>query len=158
MTDSTIATGYIAPLHGRGASGLFLSGVVSIVVAVAGATGPSVPLISFGLAGLMASGAGLYLYWSEMRKKPAIQVFADRIEFLRGHRRGTVLFSEVTDVRGIQWGGSIYPYTRPSRFLILETKDGEWQFGPEVANCAELQESVVQALRDSRGLVTSSEE
>lgn len=158
MNESPIATGYTAPLHGRGATGYFLSGIISIVVAVAGGTGPSVPLIAFGLTGLAASGLGLYLYWSTLRKRPAVQVYTDRIEFLRGHRTGTVRFSEITDVRGIQWGGSIYPYTRAARFIILETKDNEWQFGPEVANCTELQETVMRVLNESRGIATSSVE
>ena len=65
---------------------------------------------------------------------------------LRGHLTGVVEFRHVTDVRALQWGGSLYPYTRTSRFLILETAQGEWQFGPEVANSAELQETLVGAL------------
>ena len=150
-TETPIATGYTAPLHGRGASGFVLTGLFSLVVVAAGLSGPSVPIIAFGFAGLFASIAGLYLYWSTVRKKPAVQVYADRVEFLRGHRTGVVPFSEVTNVRAMQWGGSLYPYTRPARFIILETKDNEWQFGPEVANCNELQETVVRLLNAAHG-------
>jgi hypothetical protein len=146
VTSQPLAIGYAAPLHGRGATGFILGLIFSVVVVIVGAAGTSVPLVAFGVAGVLGFGAGLSLYWRAGRSKPAIRVFADRVEFLRGHRTGAVPFGEVTDVRAMQWGGSIYPYTRASRFLILETADGEWQFGPEVANCLELQETLVRAL------------
>lgn len=144
--EQPLATGYLAPLHGRGATGFLLGLVFSVVVVIVGAAGGSVPLAAFGLAGLVGFGLGLYLYWRSGRSKPAIRIFEDRIEFVRGHLTGVVEFRHVTDVRALQWGGSLYPYTRTSRFLILETAQGEWQFGPEVANSAELQETLVGAL------------
>lgn len=146
MNPQPLATGYAAPLHGRGATGFFLGLIFSVVVFVAGAAGGTVPLAAFGIAGAVGFGLGLYLYWRAGRSKPAISIFEDRVEFLRGHRTGVVPFAAVTNVRAMQWGGSIYPFTRASRFIILETKDGEWQFGPEVANCNELQETLVGAL------------
>ena len=146
MTSQPIATGYAAPLHGRGATGFILGAIFSVVVIVAGGAGGSAPLLAFGLAGLVAFGLGLYLYWRVGRTEPVIRIFEDRVEFLRGHRTGVVPFGEVTNVRTMQWGGSIYPYTRASRFIILETPDGEWQFGPEVANCMALQQTLVGAL------------
>jgi hypothetical protein len=150
-SESPLATGYAAPLHGHGATGFILTGIISIVVVVAGLTG-SVPFVLFGLGGLLASAIGLYLYWSTVRTKPAVQVYADRVEFLRGHRTGVVWYSDITNVRAMQWGGSLYPYTRATRFIILETQDGEWQFGPEVANCKDVQEAVVRALNAATGV------
>lgn len=110
----------------------------------------TVPLVAFGVAGVLGFGLGLYLYWRTGRSKPAVRVFADRVEFPRGHRRGVVPFAEVTNVRAMQWGGSIYPYTRASRFIILETADGEWRFGPRRWAAMELQETLVRALERSR--------
>lgn len=150
MTTEPLATGYAAPLHGRGATGFILGLIFSVVVVVAGAAGGTAPLVAFGVAGVLGFGVGLYLYWRAGRSKPAVRVFADRVEFLRGHRRGVVPFAEVTNVRAMQWGGSIYPYTRAARFLILETAGGEWQFGPEVAGAMELQETLVRALEQWR--------
>lgn len=141
-----LATGYAAPLHGRGATGFILGLIFSGVVVIVGAVGGTVPLATFGVAGLVGFGIGLILYWRLARSKPAIRIFEDRVEFLRGHRIGVVPFESVTDIRALQWGGSIYPYTRASRFLILETADGEWQFGPEVAGSLELQETLVRTL------------
>ncbi len=146
MTAALLATGYAAPLHGRGATGFILGLIFSLVVVVAGATGPDVPLMAFGVAGAVGFGAGLYLYWRVGRTRPAIHIFDDRVEFVRGHRTGVVRFSEVANLRALQWGGSIYPYTRASQFLILETADGEWEFEPEVANCLDLQETLAGAL------------
>lgn len=117
-----------------------------MVVVVAGAAGGTVPLAAFGVVGVAGFGLGLYLYWRLARSKPALRIFEDHVEFLRGHRTGVVPFAAVTNVRAMQWGASLYPYTRASRFIILETADGEWQFGPEVANAVALQETLVRAL------------
>ena len=157
MTTQPIATGYTAPLHGRGATGFILGLIFSGVVVIAGAAGGTVPLLAFGVAGLVGFGLGLYLYWRLARSRPAVRIFNDRVEFLRGHRTGVVPFEAVSDVRALQWGGSIYPYTRASRFLIIETEEGEWQFGPEVAGSGELQEALVGALNRWRERVTSAE-
>lgn len=151
MTPQPLATGYPAPLHGRGATGFILGLIFSVVVVVAGAAGGSVPLAAFGVAGVAGFGVGLYLYWRVERARPVVLVFDDRVEFVRGHRTGVVRFDEVRNIRALQWGGSIYPYTRASRFLILETADGEWEFGPEVANCLDLQEALVRAINRWQG-------
>ncbi|MEO8539647.1 MAG: hypothetical protein ABI577_07895 [bacterium] len=150
MTDAPIITGYVAPLRGHGATALLLGAFFAVVIAAAGAAGPNLALILVGLGGVVGSLSGLYLYWSFMRRKPAVFVYPDRVEFVRGHRRGVVPFASVTNVRALQWGGSLYPYTRAARFIILETNGDEWQFGPEVANCERVQEEVIRAMDEAR--------
>lgn len=139
-------------MHQRGAMGFILTALLSLIVLLAGVLSPSVPLALFGGGGVVAAGLGFFLYHGAIAKKELLRLYPDGIEFVRGPQRGYLPFAEVSGVRGMQWGASLYPYTRAARFLVLQSPRGEWQVGPEVAGSAEFQEAILAAIeRFSRG-------
>jgi hypothetical protein len=145
-----LAIAYTAPLRGRGAMGLILTGILSLIVLLAGALGQDFALLLLGLGGMIASGVGLWLYHSAQVKREFIRLYPDRLEFLRGPQKGSVAFADLTGVQGMQWGGSIYPVVRTARFLVLQTPDAEWHIGPEIRDTAAFQEQVIEAIQASR--------
>jgi hypothetical protein len=149
MTEP-LAIAYTAAMRGRGAMGLILTGILSLIVALAGVLGQEFALLLLGLGGLIASGVGLWLYHSAQVKREFIRLYADRLEFLRGPQKGTLAFAELTGVQGMQWGGSIYPVVRTTRFLVLQTSATAWHIGPEIRDTAAFQERIIQAIQASR--------
>ncbi len=128
--------------------GFFVTGVLSLIILVDGVLSPSVPLGLFGAGGLVASAIGLWAYRGAMARRDYLRIYADGVEFVRGPQRGFVPFSEVTGIQGLEWGASLYPYSRASRVLVLQTARGEWQIGSEIANAPMVHETVVRALND----------
>ena len=88
-TLAPLATGYMAPIHGRGAMGFLLLGILSLLTALAGALSVSLPILLIGAAGLVVAAAGFALYARVMATKPLLLVFEDRLEFVRGPQKGT---------------------------------------------------------------------
>lgn len=145
----------MAPIHGRGAMGFLLLGLLALIVALAGVLSPSLPLVLVGLAAVAVSAAGYWLYWRVMQRKPLLHIYADRLEVLRGPQRGTLRFDDVTGVQWLQWARSLFPYSRGHRVLVLHSAVGEWQVGTEVAEHAKVQQAVIAALGRFRGVPDS---
>ncbi|MBK8561688.1 hypothetical protein [Candidatus Amarobacter glycogenicus] len=141
-----IATGYVAPIHGRGAMGFLLVGLLGLLVMLAGLLAPDMALFIAGVATGALAGAGFAQYWRMASKWPLLHVYPNRLEFVRGPQRGSVAFEDVVGVRALEWGKSLFPYQKAMRVLVLQTGVSEWQIGPEVAEHAAVQEAVGGAL------------
>lgn len=145
-TRQPLATGYIAPLHGRGAMGFFLLGLLSLLVFAAGLLSPSLPLVLFGFAGMTISAAGYFAYWRVVSKWPLVHLYADRIEVVRGPQRGVLAMAEVTGYGTAEYRNPILPFLPRERVLTLATAERQWQFGPEIAGGGSFQDEVVRAV------------
>jgi hypothetical protein len=148
--EAPLATGYIAPIHGRGAMGFFLLGLVSLVVLLAGAFSPSAGVALLGAGGLALAAAGFAAYWKLTESRPHLLLFADRLEFLRGPQRGVIVFDDVVTIGAMEWGRSFFPYSRAQRVLVLRSAATEWQIGSEIRDHARFQDEVATALNRHR--------
>lgn len=147
MEDSQpIVTGYVAPIHGQGAMGFLLLGVLGGLVLLAGVLGATLSLALAGVAIGAVAGVGFAQYWRMASTWPLVHVYRDRLEVVRGPQRGTLAFDDVVGVRGLEWKKSLFPYQKAMRVLVLQTRGAEWQIGPEVADHAAVQEAVAGAL------------
>lgn len=145
-SNSPLATGYVAPAHGRGGMAFLLLGLFALLILLAGALSPSPGLALLGAGGLAIAGGGYAWYWSRAPRWPLAHLYPDRLEFVRGPQRGTVRFEDVTAVHALQWERSLFPFSRAQRVLVLQTPEAEWQIGIEIAESAQFQEAVVAAL------------
>lgn len=148
MSSEPLVIGYVAPLHGRGAMGFVLLGLFALIVLLAGALSPSLPLILAGAAGTAAAATGFAFYWRTASKWPMLVVFGDRLEIVRGPQRGMLAFDDVLAVRGLEWSRSLFPYQKEAKFLVLQSAAGEWQFGPEIAAHVTIQETIIRLVNE----------
>lgn len=142
-----LAEAHVSPFEGQAISGFVVAGLAVLFVAVAGVAGGSGVLLAWGIGSGVVVGLAFILFVRTAPSRPAVRVYRGGIGFLRGHRRGWLPFEAVSNASLLEWGGSIYPYSRRARYLVLETSDGEWEIGPEVAGSEAILDLVAELVR-----------
>jgi hypothetical protein len=143
-----LAVAHAAPFQGQAMAGFVLAGVLAVLVLLAGAFSANAVLAAWGAGACVAVGIAVFVFWKSAPKRDALRVYTTGLEFVRGHRKGWLPLDQITGSGALEWGGSIYPYTRRARFLVLRTIDGEWEIGPQVADHEAIHELVLKLLAE----------
>ena len=145
-----LAVAHAAPFQGQAMAGFVLAGVLAVLVLLAGAFSASAVLAAWGAGACVAVGLAVLAFWKSAPKRDALRVYTNGLEFIRGHRKGWLPLEHITGSGALEWGASLFPYSRRTRFLVLQTIDGEWEIGPQVADHEAIHELVLKLLAESR--------
>ena len=150
-----LAVAHAAPFAGQAMAGFVLAGVLALLVLLAGVFSPNAVLAAWGAGACAVVGLAVFAFWKSAPKRVALRVYTNGIEFVRGHRRGWLPLEQITDTGALEWGASLFPYSRRTRFLVLQTTDGDWEIGPEVAGHEAIHELVLRLLEERSAESTS---
>jgi hypothetical protein len=143
-----LAVAHAAPFQGQAMAGFVLAGVLAVLVLLAGAFSANAVLAAWGAGACVAVALAGLAFWKSAPKRDALRVYTNGLEFVRGHRKGWLPLDKITGTGALEWGASLFPYSRRTRFLVLESTDGEWEIGPQVADHEAIHELVLGLLAE----------